>query len=105
MSAAFTPGPWTWQEDQSDRSAMPRLVSPSGEVCNFGNCERYYPTEGTAPSDDDMRLISAAPDLLAALIWFVENDDTNEGMPGNEYWEAGLNAGRAAIAKATGEAS
>jgi hypothetical protein len=63
------------------------------------------------------RLISAAPDLLAALQWMVENDDTREGedpvesLGGetwseyNEYWIEGLNKARAAIAKATGGGS
>ena len=60
-------------------------------------------------------LIAAAPDLLEALIWMVENDETFEGdtpLPDhhgatwneiNAYWIAGLNRARAAIAKATGE--
>ena len=49
------------------------------------------------------KLERAAPDLLEALKWFVENDDTNIGQEGNEFWEDGLNRGIAAIAKATGE--
>jgi hypothetical protein len=39
--------------------------------------------------------------LLKALEWFVENDDTNICEDGNEFWVDGLNAGIAAIAKAT----
>ena len=27
--------------------------------------------------------------LAEALRWYVENDDTNEGQEGNEYWLAG----------------
>jgi hypothetical protein len=33
-----------------------------------------------------------------ALKWFIENDDTNIGQPGNEYWEDGLNQGIEALA-------
>lgn len=40
-------------------------------------------------------------DLLKALIWFVENDDTDD-RPGNEFWLEGLAQGKAAIANATG---
>ena len=54
------------------------------------------------------------PELLEALIWMLENDETNEGdepvesLGGsswneyNSYWIDGLNKARAAIAKATG---
>ena len=38
-------------------------------------------------------LAAAAKLALDALEWFVENDDTNIGMPGNEFWEDGLNQG------------
>lgn len=63
----------------------------------------------------DSRLIAAASELLDALIWMVENDDTYEGdtpLPDhsgatwneiNAFWIAGVNKARAAIAKATGE--
>lgn len=55
------------------------------------------------------------PELLEALIWMVENDETNEGSEPckelgglswdqyNSYWIDGLNKARAAIAKASGE--
>lgn len=48
------------------------------------------------------RLIAAAPDLLEALIWYVETDEVSE-MAGNEFWLEGRSRARAAIAKATGE--
>jgi len=34
---------------------------------------------------------------LEALVWFIENDDTNIGQDGNEFWEDGLNRGIAAV--------
>ena len=61
------------------------------------------------------RLHSVNADLLEALKWMVDNDDTNEGddpverIGGqswnefNAYWLDGLNKARSAIAKATGE--
>lgn len=49
------------------------------------------------------KLAAAAPRMLKALQWFIENDDTNIGMAGNEFWEDGLNEGIAAVAQAIGE--
>jgi hypothetical protein len=46
--------------------------------------------------------ILAAPDLLEALIWYVENDDTNDTAH-NEYYLKGVQRAKDAIAKATGE--
>lgn len=63
-----------------------------------------------------LRLDALNAELLEALVWMVENDDTFEGdepvdrLGGaswndyNAYWIAGLNRARAAIAKATGAA-
>jgi hypothetical protein len=83
---SHTPGPWNvgtidWSVD--------------------GNV-RYELTGIDVITQADARLIEAAPDLLAALRWYVENDDTNIGMEGNEFWEEGLECGKAALAKATG---
>ena len=35
-----TPGPWHWV-DGEDEEDMPRLMSPSGKVCDFGNDTQY----------------------------------------------------------------
>ena len=26
-------------------------------------------------------------EIIKCLEWYIENDDTNIGQPGNEYWE------------------
>jgi hypothetical protein len=61
------------------------------------------------------RLHEVNAELLEALKWMVENDETNEGddpvesLGGaswneyNDYWISGLNKAKAAISKATGE--
>jgi len=80
---------------------MPILSSEAGEVCHFGDCERYYPTEGAPPNLADSRLIAAAPDLLAALkdaLGFLEDwEDLSNNSVAHKI--------RAAIAKATGSAA
>lgn len=104
MSAAHTPGPWEVHQVPGMPDTLGHHVIAEGGLTV---CSVTYQLPARVGADvveverrANARLIAAAPELLDALIWFVENDDTNEGMPGNEYWEAGLNAGRAAIAKA-----
>ena len=98
MSAAHTPGPWHWDMGYEHGNAMPMLLSPVGPVCDFGNDREYYPTAGEAPNEADSRLISAAPELLAALRLLLLDVGTASSM-------RGAVKARAAIAKATGEAS
>ena len=103
-----TPGPWQWTQH----------FDPTISIYKdgFGQIARLYDSSaGTGKAN--ARLIAAAPDLLEALVWMVENDDTNEGDTPiekfggaswnevNAHWIAGLNKARAAIAKATGGAA
>ena len=50
-----------------------------------------------------IELESNQTQMLKSLEWFVENDDTIIGMPGNEFWEEGLNEGIRIIASIKGE--
>lgn len=84
-----TPAPWS--------------ISPTDwEDCHAGiyageaNCYLAV-IVGTPNSDADAHLITAAPDLLAALEWAVETADTEQY---EADWYA---AARVAIAKAKGE--
>ena len=102
-----TPGPWkVGYKNESGRY----IEAPDGYVAVV-----HYWSRSDEEMEANARLIAAAPDLLEALIWMVENDDTNEGdepvdlLGGeswneyNAYWIDGLNRARSAIAKATGE--
>ena len=80
-----TPGPW---HEGSYRS----IESQSGTICEV------YSHMGIAEADANQKLIAAAPELLAALEWIV-NQPT-----GSMYAEV-REAARAAIAKATGGAA
>jgi hypothetical protein len=67
-----TPGPWHWKEELR-HDDMPRLLSPSGRVCDFGNSTQYYPSEGEPPSDEDAAHISTCdPTTMLALCAEVE---------------------------------
>ena len=99
-----TPGPWSWWTSCSFRRLSARN---DGDVlhaviqCSDGHPDIHFPNGG--PEGPDARLIAAAPELLEALKWYVENDDTNEGQEGNDFWLAGRDRARVAIAKATGK--
>jgi hypothetical protein len=98
MTAKHTPGPWKVASFvcHAQTTVMTEAGEPIAETTGFGRM-----------ADDcvaDASLISAAPELLAALSAIVaslaEQDD--EGMI--EYAEQMIDA-RAAIAKATGSAA
>lgn len=66
--SALGPAPWHWKEDL-DSEQEPVLLDANGAVvCNFGWSMQYYPTEGSAPTEADARLIAAAPALLALVM-------------------------------------
>lgn len=112
--SGHTPGPWVivqgdeWTTDIATVEGDLPDGSPSHWTVASVNRRRDE-------WEQNRRLIAAAPELLEALIWMVENDDTYEGdtpLPDhsgatwneiNAFWIAGLNKARAAIAKASGE--
>jgi hypothetical protein len=102
-----TPGPW--------KAQMREGYVGQWEVVS--TCETEWWIADAAPYNEqaNARLIAAAPELLEALVWMVENDETYEGDEPirehngrtwnemNAYWIEGLNRARAAIAKAEGD--
>jgi hypothetical protein len=85
-----TPGPWTFDKDDLgiwiNSPAYPQPIAKMGK-------STVFPTEANA------RLIAAAPDLLEALRFCVQNDG-GECLGDHP---AKLAQARAAIRKATGE--
>jgi hypothetical protein len=76
-----TPGPWTWN------GTFPiRIIDAEGFVV----CDGIIPRE-----EDNARLIAAAPDLLAALKYLLDNQ--------GDYSSDGIALCRKAIAKAEGK--
>lgn len=64
---AATPGPWEWCPQTPPQ--MGYFNSPGLPVCDFGDAQQYYPTEGAPPSDEDAAFIAAAnPAVILALI-------------------------------------
>ena len=102
----FTPGPWSAMSWSATEHYIPEVWNKdeSGISDSIAKLE-------------DARLIAAAPELLEALKWMVEHDETWEGdtpLPDhsgltwneiNSEFIAGLNKARAAIAKATRDQS
>lgn len=98
----LSPGPWKFIVDENDYHDNGRISDKDGfDVCSFGNSEQYYPTDGEAPSDCDMQLILASPELLSSLQQLVEIYDCTDGR----VWTTAskrraLDAAHAAIKKA-----
>lgn len=74
------------------------LISiPDEHCCDAEAIEDYLNADPDLCVKADARMIAAAPDMLAALVWAVETADTEQY---EADWYA---AARAAIAKAKGE--
>lgn len=88
-----TPGPWKWYWRKEDGEANCGVFSEKnpGQAYAVARCPRYQKKEQW---EVDARLIAAAPDLLAALKWYV----TGKGKP-----DLDGSIGRAAISKARGD--
>jgi hypothetical protein len=74
---AATPGPWYWEKlnegDSEWDTEMPSLVSSIDEgVMHFGDCEEYYPTEGSPPTDEDAEFIAHAREDIPKLLAEIE---------------------------------
>lgn len=48
--------------------------------------------------DKDEVFNAAIEDVIAALEWYIDEDETVESMEGNEYWVAGKHRAEAAAA-------
>lgn len=98
MTESHTPGPWTVEPrfrygiGFAGAGCLP-IVGGNAVICAIGPHDPYMPQEANA------RLISAAPDMLAALrdLIAVCEDFNMDGEPE----DARVTAARAVIAKAT----
>ena len=87
MNAKHTPGPWT-----RNRAINTVDMGRYSVICPFGADSKKHVSEIEA----NMRIISAAPDLLAALEAMIAKIDADK-LP------ISCSLARAAIAKAKGE--
>ncbi len=91
----FTPGPWWGERDGTSIIILakqgPLRVSP-----------------GRASSEADAHLMVSAPDLhdaLSNLMGLFDNAIYRRQLKGDEFYAEAIATGRAALAKARGEAS
>jgi hypothetical protein len=103
-----TPGPWRWANPGEElggyNTELSTLFGPDEiVVCNFGDSETYYPTEGEEPREADKMLIAAAPDLLDALEWAMDRIGYSKRTESNSTYCDQVDKARAAIAKAKGD--
>ncbi len=96
----YTPGPWVGFIAENSFDIL--LAGRPGCIASCAN-------DGDHDADANSRLIVAAPDMLAALRIIIDNEHRRlSGGAANEPTLRevidGIDAGRAAIAKATGDA-
>ena len=98
MSGQFTPGPWIVATSCSWRRILTQIENKP--VC-VPTTSRHDGHPDLIASEADLRLIAAAPMLLAALIKCADQLEIISGMVHDE--RMALIEARAAIAAATGE--
>jgi hypothetical protein len=98
MSGKHTPGPWTAIEQaKSAIDGQPGFsILPEGARPSNGAVAKIPPST-YRPTRENAYLIAAAPDLLAALEWYVQDDEENGATTTDLYHQA-----KAVIFKARG---
>ena len=96
MSEKYTKGPWNANFTRFSRWVVGFHITDPKHGSLRPICEAYDKMGAMNPDEiaANARLISAAPELLEALKWAVDNPNDDA------YW---IEQARAAIAKATGE--
>ena len=81
-------------------------------VCDFGDCEQYYPPQGEPPSEADQEFIlravnshDALVEALNACLAYIPGSEVHNWPPGWRLRDAALRLARAALAKASPEVS
>lgn len=98
----WTPGPWECvigAANTSERLVV-QTATPRTKGRHYAVARCYANLAGDSPHN--ARLIAAAPELYAALAELVEEIETDGGVD-TSCWPI-LDAGKAALAKARGEA-
>lgn len=112
-----TPGPWSVGMSNGCNGNNVYAIGDVGVASVYGaalHCTVKEQPSWAGEAVANAHLIAAAPDLLDAVKWFVQNDDIHQGNEPEEhlggrswnevnaYWIEGLNKALTAIAKAEG---
>lgn len=64
----ITQGPWRIREEKKYSAELIAIENESCDlVCDFGDAEKYYPTQGTEPNNEDLKAILAVPEMLEVV--------------------------------------
>ncbi len=64
----ITQGPWRIREEKKYSAELIAIENESCDlVCDFGDAEKYYPTQGTEPNNEDLKAILAIPEMLCVI--------------------------------------
>lgn len=84
---AATAGPWRWEDDLHD-CEMPDLINDTQSIMDFGDCEMFYPTQGTPPDIFDAEFIAHAREDVPKLLAEIERLQTRLSHAGDLLSEA-----------------
>ena len=113
MEKKHTPGPWVFNTAGSakrgEKFHMTEIyVYAPGTQDDTGICGDVIDPVTQEPSEANAMLISAAPELLESLEWFIKelgNVEFKDEFKGeNEFWKNGKDKARLAVIKAKGVA-
>lgn len=94
----FTPGPWFYRKSKngSEFAVYWSEQCAKESIITYGGCGCCNESDESVASEDDARLIAAAPDLLEALEGLLAATDS-------ELYGIAVSRARKAIARARGE--
>jgi hypothetical protein len=107
IESRHTPGPWEWRGKSDTLHTLHNKGKYQYGKAVLSPTYEYDSGTSVEVSDHDANLIAASPDLYAACEWLVNlyhgvGKDGEEGSD-EEFMDA-IEAGKAALAKARGEA-
>ena len=68
----ISPWPWSWAERNKKTEDLGAIQDSNKEnICSFGNCTQYYPSEGEEPAEINKEFIIHSPEYIHELLLII----------------------------------